>query len=99
MEERDDLIKLYDIYNGLLTDNERKCFEYYYFEDYSLNEIAEVIGTSRAYISKTLKIVSDKLIKYESILFNKKKSMILYDLLKDIKDKKIAKKIEEIIEM
>lgn len=99
MEERDDLIKLYDIYNGLLTDNERKCFEYYYFEDYSLNEIAEVIGTSRAYISKTLKIVSDKLIKYESILFNKKKSMILYDLLKDIKDEKIAKKIEEIIEM
>lgn len=99
MEERDDLIKLYDIYNGLLTDNERKCFEYYYFEDYSLNEIAEVIGTSRAYISKTLKIVSDKLIKYESILFNKKKSIILYDLLKDIKDEKIAKKIEEIIEM
>ena len=99
MEERDDLIKLYDIYNGLLTDNERKCFEYYYFEDYSLNEIAEVIGTSRAYISKTLKIVSDKLIKYESILFNKKKSMILYDLLKDIKDEKIVKKIEEIIEM
>lgn len=99
MEERDDLIKLYDIYNGLLTDNERKCFEYYYFEDYSLNEIAEVIGTSRAYISKTLKIVSDKLIKYESILFNKKKSMILYDLLKDIKDEKITKKIEEIIEM
>ena len=36
-----ELIKLYDLYQDLLTDKQRLYFEDYYFEDFSLAEIAE----------------------------------------------------------
>ena len=61
--DRDYIILLYEIYKKLLNDKEKNYFEYYFYEDYSLNEIAELYKVSKAYSSKYLNKVIDKLIK------------------------------------
>ena len=38
---------LYDFFGELLTDKQREYFEYYYNDDLSLSEIAEITGISR----------------------------------------------------
>ena len=99
MEKRENIIELYVIYNALLTENEKKCFEYYYYEDYSLTEIAEVIGVSKSYVSKVINKINDKLNKFENVLLNKKRKDMLNLLINEVNDDTIVKKIEEIIEM
>ena len=49
MKERDYIISLYEIYCNLLTLNQRKYFEDYYFEDLSLSEIARKKKLTRKY--------------------------------------------------
>jgi predicted DNA-binding protein YlxM (UPF0122 family) len=48
-------ISLYDIYKLELTEVQREVFELYYFEDYSLNEIAEVRKSTRAAVHDSIK--------------------------------------------
>ena len=48
MAEKDlSLTILFDIYGGLLSANEKDAFEYYYCDDLSLSEIAEIMKMSR----------------------------------------------------
>lgn len=48
MAEKDlSLTILFDIYGGLLSANERDAFEYYYCDDLSLSEIAEIMKMTR----------------------------------------------------
>ena len=49
MIEREYIVNLYLIYKELLNEKERNYFEYYYFEDYSLGEIADLYEVSRSY--------------------------------------------------
>ena len=42
MIEREYIVNLYLIYKELLNEKEKNYFEYYYFEDYSLAEIADL---------------------------------------------------------
>lgn len=96
MKEREYLLVLYEIYKELLTDKERSYFEYYYFEDYSLQEIADNYKVSKSYVSKFINSIGNKILKFESILCingkNNKIRVITKDLDKDIKDK-----IEELL--
>ena len=39
--------EMLDIYKGLLTDKQTEALEYYYYQDYSLGEIAELMDVSR----------------------------------------------------
>ena len=48
-------INLYDAYKLELTNVQREIFELYYFEDYSLNEIALKRKTSRSAIHDSIK--------------------------------------------
>lgn len=77
MIERDYLVELYEIYKNLLTDREKEYFEYYYFEDYSLNEIAEVYDVSKSYVSKFLNQISEEIISFENklSLYNKRQKI------------------------
>ena len=59
---------LFDYYQNLLTDVQRKYFEDYYFNNLSLQEIADSYDVSRNAISKTLKEIKEKLDYYENIL-------------------------------
>lgn len=77
MIERDYLVELYELYKNLLTDREKEYFEYYYFEDYSLNEIAEVYDVSKSYVSKFLNQISEEIISFENKLnlYNKRQKI------------------------
>lgn len=88
--------ELYDLYGKLLTDKQQEYFENYYFNNLSLSEMAENYGISRNAIHKQLKIVIDKLNDYEDKLGFNKKLKALDLIIKEIKDEKISKSIEEI---
>ena len=68
MEERNYLIILYDYYGELLTDKQRDIMEWYYNDDLSLAEIAEVNKTSRQAIHDLIKRCYKQLLSYESKL-------------------------------
>ncbi len=92
---------LYAYYQPLLTSKQQKIFEDYYFEDYSLAEIAIFQGVSRNAIWDLLKHVEHNLDEYETKLGLKKKNLQLVTLLDtlekhtDQEGQKIIKKIKE----
>ncbi|MDD2207794.1 MAG: hypothetical protein PHG03_01685 [Bacilli bacterium] len=84
---------LYDYYGKLLTDTQIKYFEEYYFNNLSLQEIADIYQVSKNAISKTLIEITNKLDDYET-------KLQLYQNSKQIKkilEPNIFKKIEEYI--
>lgn len=85
--------KLYDIYKDLLTDKQRTYFEYYYLDDYSLSEIADILEVSRNAIFEQLKTVIKHLEHYEEVLHNlqnkETKSSIIQEFYKITKDESI----------
>ena len=94
MEERVYIISLYDYYGKLLTDKQQKYFEDYYFDNLTMEEIAENDNISKNAVSKQLISIKDKLNYYEEILnLNKNRSNIEIIL----KDTEYLKKIEEYI--
>ena len=64
MEERMYLIDLYDYYHGLLTDKQREYFELYYFDNLTMDEIAEDMNVSKNAVSKSLLEVKEKIEEY-----------------------------------
>jgi hypothetical protein len=88
---------LFDIYNQLLTDNERSTFQEYYQEDLSLSEIAEDKDISRSAVQKTIKGVQEKLDKYESILKIYEKNKRICNVIDKLTDKEIKSELEDII--
>ncbi len=59
---------LYDFYQNLLTERQRKYMEYYYHDDLSLSEIAEQFQVSRQAVFENLKRAEQLLEQYESHL-------------------------------
>ena len=55
--------QLFDVYGELLTPRQKEVFQYYYHEDLSYQEIADLLGISKAAIydniSKTSVILED----------------------------------------
>lgn len=67
-EQRMRLVRLYDIYGGLLTDKQQKCMELHFYNDLSLSEIADEYGVSRQAIYDLIKRVGQILERYENKL-------------------------------
>ncbi|MGL5205940.1 MAG: YlxM family DNA-binding protein [Acidaminococcaceae bacterium] len=67
-EQRMRLVRLYDIYGGLLTDKQQKCMELHFYNDLSLSEIADEDGVSRQAIYDLLKRAGQILERYENRL-------------------------------
>lgn len=91
------LNELYDCYKELFTDKQKMYFEDYYWNDYSLGEIAENNNISRNAVHNQLKIMEEKLEEYESILkiYHKKNKII--SMLKDKIDDKLLDSISELL--
>ena len=62
------LSELYEYYKVLLTDKQRGYFEDYYFDNLTMEEIAENNQVSKNAVSKTIIEVKDKLYEYEKLL-------------------------------
>ncbi len=61
MEEVVHFNELYDLYRELLTDRQREIFEYYFFDNLTLEEIASNDGVSKSSVAKTVKQVKETL--------------------------------------
>ena len=87
---------LFDYYGDLFTDKQKEYFIDYYFNNLTLQEIADNNNISRNAVHKILKDMLKKLDYYEeklSLYSNKKKiEVIIKDLDEDIKNK-----LEELI--
>ena len=97
MDNREYITTLYEIYKELLNEKERNYFEYYYFEDYSMQEIADLYKVSKAYASKYLNQIIDKIVNYEKILKINGRNSKIIEILKNIKDEDIKSKIIELL--
>ena len=75
MVDRVEVSLLMDYYGSLLTDKQRDIMEWYYNDDLSLAEIAEVNKTSRQAIHDLIKRCYKQLLSYESKLNLLQKSM------------------------
>ena len=72
MEDRILVSYLYDFYSLLLTEKKRNIFEMYYFNDFSLNEIAMENNITK-------QAVRDSLVKTVDMLKNYESKLMLYD--------------------
>ncbi len=97
MDNRDNLIILYDYYGELLSEDNRKYFEDYYFDNLSLGEIAENNSISRNAIHKHIKNAIEKLEFYEEKLKLFEKDKKLNTLIDDIKDEKIKNIVNNLL--
>lgn len=68
MENQEHIIMLYDYYGELFNDKQRKYFEDYYFDNLTLQEIAENNDVSRNAVHKQIKETEEKLNHFENIL-------------------------------
>ena len=87
---------LFDYYGELFTDKQKEYFIDYYFNNLTLQEIAENNNVSRNAVHKNLKDILNKLDYYEKKLHlysNKKKIEKIISNL----DNKTKKKIEDLI--
>jgi predicted DNA-binding protein YlxM (UPF0122 family) len=57
LEETIRLNRLFDIYNQLLTDKQKEYFSYYFKDNYSLSEIADILSVSRNAVHLQIKNV------------------------------------------
>jgi predicted DNA-binding protein YlxM (UPF0122 family) len=99
MDKDLDLIELFELYQGLLTDKQRELFSSYYVFDLSLSEIAEPLGTTRQSVYEGVKKVRKKLIEYENLLKLKEKNLELKSVAQKLSETngELAAKILEII--
>lgn len=92
------LNELFSYYHSLLTDKQVEYFKLYYYDDYSLSEIAEIHNVSRNAIYDQLKRVEARLNELEEKLeLNKKakkRKEYLDKYLKSKDDKYLHKLIE-----
>ena len=96
MKEREYLLALYEIYKNVLSEKERSYFEYYYFEDYSMQEIADNYNVSKSYVGKFIKSIENKLIHFENELSINDKNNKIKAIIKDIDDD-LKNKIEDLL--
>ena len=68
LEERVYLSMLYDFYGALLKENNRRIFEAYIQEDYSISEIADEMEISRQAVQDAVKRITKQLRGYEEKL-------------------------------
>lgn len=87
--------RLFDYYGSLLTDRQQEVFRFYYHEDYSYQEIADLLNISRAAVYDNLKRAKDSLIKYEDKLRFSSRFDDLLNALQELDIEDVDKLIEK----
>lgn len=89
------LNNLFDSYEALLTDRQREVFIYYYHEDLSYQEIADILNISRAGVYDTLKRTTEFLEETEKKLGFSEKYDKLLKALADLDDPQVNTILEK----
>ncbi len=89
---------LLSLYEPLLTDKQASIMRYYYRDNYTLSEIAELTGTSRNAVHDHIKKTEKKLREYERRLGLKKKSEERHRRIDELKDEISDKNLLELLE-
>ncbi len=80
--------ELLDIYKGLLTDKQAEALDYYYYQDYSLAEISELMDVSRQGVRDFIKrgeAIMDEAESKLSLLSKFRKAEDTYDKAQEVK--------------
>lgn len=85
---------LMDLYGQVLSDRKRELLDYYYNEDYSLAEIAEITGISRQGIRESVKKSEAELRALDDSLQLIKRTQTL-----DAKIEKVRKELQSVTNM
>lgn len=91
--------QLYDFYGLLLTEKQKTYFLHYFQDDYSLSEIAELLGVSRNAVFDQIQTAVEHLENYETHLrlFEKHQTrMTILQTMKTIQDPRLSALIEEL---
>ena len=101
MENKFRVNDLVDFYGALLTEKQREIAGYYYKEDFSLLEISEITGSSRAAVHDMIKRIRNELEKYEASLhmleaYEKRRG--IYEKIRALGNEKIDLLIDQLIE-
>jgi len=97
MDKRVRLNMLYDYYKDFFTEKQQEYFEDYYYNNYSLGEIAEANDVSRNAVHNQLKIVEERLEEMESILNLVSKREKVLSLLESKISDKCLEQIKDIL--
>ena len=89
-------VELFDYYGELFTDKQREYFIDYYFNNLTLQEIADNNGVSRNAVHKNIKDIIKKLDYYEEKLSLYKNREKILKILEKV-DKNIKEEIEGLI--
>ena len=87
---------LFDYYGELLTSKQQDFFKDYYFDNLTMQEIAENNDISRNAVHKTLNAINTKLEYYEQVLKLYEKSKKIKDIIERLDDN-TKDKINELI--
>lgn len=85
LEKHEMIGKLYDYYSILLNEKHKEVLELYYFQDFSLSEISEILNVSRQGVHDLLKRAVSNLEKFEESLKLIDKNKILFNELNALK--------------
>ena len=88
---------LFTIYKELLTAKEQEIFSLYYEENLSMGEIALNKSISRSAVGNTIKIVENKLEKYECILRILEKEEKLKEMISRCENEKLRTELETLL--
>jgi len=87
---------LFDYYGELLTDRQQEIFKDYYFDNLTMQEIADNNEISKNAVHKTINAINNNLKYYEKKLRLYEKSKKIKELISDLEDSK-REQINELI--
>ncbi|PTM59087.1 putative DNA-binding protein [Desmospora activa] len=93
---------LYDFYEPILTEKQRKVMELYYHEDWSLGEIADHLSISRQAVFETIKRSQSALEEWESMLQlaqkHQRRTQLLQAIRQMITDSSVEKEVTHLLD-
>ncbi len=98
MDENLYLTILYDLYEKLLTETQKEYFKLYYFENLTMDEIAENLNISKNAVFKSINATTNKLKELEQKLGIYQNNKKIEEILNSNDINYIKKEIEKIIQ-
>lgn len=102
MDDFEYINELLPFYIELLTDKQQQILKLYYYENYSLAEIAEDLQITRNAVYDSLKKSINSIKRYEEklqLLANYKKRIELYERLRSLANQQVDDIVNELVNM